>query len=453
MTIEPGRKVGGAAARRPAPASVDGLPVPTYLRDDVTIRMPGIGGTGVVTVSQVLAAAAQIAGRTARTADQTGLSQKAGPVVSTVTIGDATVGRVDVLLAFDALASATAANLGGLDRDHSVAVVSTSVTPTGRMVGKLDSMTLELDPIRSELERRTVADRNLYVDAAGLTTALLGSAVTANVFVLGIAYQAGLIPLDAAAIEKAIELNGASVDANLASFRWGRHWTADPASVARAAGERAGYDAEPMAVEGIDDPELRRAVELRAGDLVGYQSRRYADRYVEVVRRAHLAEAAAGGDGAFARTVAQQLHHLMAYKDEYEVARLLLAGRQRLGAQFGADAKITWNLHPPMLRSMGVGHKLRFGRWSTPLMGALRAGRRLRGTPVDPFGLAKVRRTERALIGEYVSLVGQCAAMLATDPARAVRLVGLVDQVRGYETVKMGNVERYRDRLAEELGR
>ncbi len=455
VTVKPARSGSRGGGRSPskriAPPSIDGLAVPRFLRADMVVRMPGIGGTGVVTVSQVLAVAAKIAGRTATTNDQTGLSQKAGPVVSTVTIGDPAPGKVDVLLAFDALTAVTAANLSGLERDYSVAVVSTSVTPTGRMVGKLDSMTLDLVPISAEISLRTTPDRNLYVDAAGLTAALMGNSVTANVFMLGVAYQAGLVPIDAGAIEQAIELNGTAVDANLASFRWGRHWTADPQSVARMAGTKAAYDAAPYAVDGIDDVDLRHAVELRAGDLVSYQSKRYADRYVDVVRRAYVAEQAAGSDGTFARSIAQQLHHLMAYKDEYEVARLLLAGRDRVAEQFGEGAKVTWNLHPPMLRSMGVGHKIRFGGWSKPVMGVLRAGKRLRGTPVDPFGFAKVRRTERALVGEYIELVDRAVAMLAADRARAVRLVGLVDQVRGYESVKMRNVDRYRTALAAEL--
>src|SRR5258706_5089237 len=318
--------------------------------------MPGIGGTGVVTVSQVLAAAAQIAGVDAKTADQTGLSQKAGPVVSTVTLGDPVPGQIGVLLAFDPLASATPANLAGLDAASSVAVVSTSIAPTGRMIGKVDSHALDLTPLRTELGNRTDAARNLYVDSSQLVTALLGNAVTANVFMVGVAYQAGFIPLPGEAIERAIELNGTAVEANLAAFRWGRRWTVDPDAVATAAGASIAYDITPYPIEGIDDAVVRELVERRAGDLVAYQNRFYADRYVEVVVNAYRVVVAGGRDGTFTSTVARQLHHVMAYKDEYEVARLLLAGRARVAAQFGGAAKMTWNLYPPMLRSMGLGH-------------------------------------------------------------------------------------------------
>ena len=445
ITVRPGK----VKKNKRAASSAGELPVPKLVvPPDVAIRMPGIGGTGVVTVSQVLAAAAQIAGIDATTADQTGLSQKAGPVVSTVTLGDPTPGQIGVLLAFDALASSTSANLAGLEAQTSVAVVSTSIAPTGRMIGKVTSHGLDLSPFRTELAKRTDAARNLYVDSSQLVTALLGNAVTANVFMVGVAYQAGFIPLPGEAIERAIELNGTAVEANLAAFRWGRRWTVDPGEVEKAAGASIAYQLEPYAVDGIDDVTIRELVERRAGDLVGYQNRRYAGRYADVVVKAYRAEQAAGGDGEFTAAVARQLHHVMAYKDEYEVARLLLEGRSKVAAQFGDDAKMTWNLYPPVLRSMGLGRKLRFGAWSVPVLATLRRMKGLRGSALDPFGHAKVRRTERAMVEEYVALIDEASALLSSDPGRALELVGLIDQVRGYEGVKMANVERYRDALA-----
>ncbi len=445
ITVKPGK---AKKSKRGASSEIE-LPEPKLqVPADVAIRMPGIGGTGVVTVSQVLAAAAQIAGVDATTADQTGLSQKAGPVVSTVTLGNPIPGQIGVLLAFDALASSTAANLSGLDAGSSVAVVSTSIAPTGRMIGKVASHGLDLTPFREELGKRTIADRNLYVDAAQIVTALLGNAVTANVFMVGVAYQAGLIPLPGEAIERAIELNGTAVEANLAAFRWGRRWTVDPADVERTAGASVAYALQPYDIEEIDDPDLRHLAERRAGDLVGYQNHKYAARYAGVVAKAYKAEKAAGGDGSFATTVARQLHHVMAYKDEYEVARLLLGGRAKVAAQFGDDAKMTWNLYPPMLRSMGLGRKLRFGAWSAPVLATLTKMKGLRGTKLDPFGYSKVRRTERAMVKDYIKLVDEASKLLNSDAAKALELVGLVDQVRGYEGVKMANVERYQTALA-----
>ena len=153
-----------------------------------------------------------------------------------------------------------------------------------------------------------------------------------------------------------------------------------------------------------------------------------------------------------ARMVARQLHHVMAYKDEYEVARLLLDGRVEVAAQFGDDAKMTWNLYPPMLRSMGLGRKLRFGAWSVPVLATLRRMKGLRGTALDPFGRAKVRRTERALVDEYTALVRSPLSTLAADHARAMSIAGVADQIRGFESVKMRNVERYREAVAEATG-
>ena len=196
---------------------------------------------------------------------------------------------------------------------------------------------------------------NRYVDAGGLTTGLFGDAVTANVLLLGVAFQAGAIPLSAAAIERAIELNGMAVDANLAAFRWGRAWVVDPT---RSSRRPVSEPPVPLDTSGLDDlagdPELVRLVAIRRRELIAYQDQRTARRYVDVVRRCWAAEQAAGGDGAFSRTVARQLHRLMAYKDEYEVARLLLDGRRpaRTRRRSGRD------------RSRGTCTRRRCGPWA-----------------------------------------------------------------------------------------
>jgi indolepyruvate ferredoxin oxidoreductase len=163
------------------------------------------------------------------------------------------------------------------------------------MIGKVASHGLDLTPLRVELGKRTNADRNLYVDAGHIVTALLGNAVTANVFMVGVAYQAGLIPLPGEAIERAIELNGTAVEANLAAFRWGRRWVVDPVAVEKAAGASIAYELESYAIDGIDDDELRHLAERRAGDLVAYQNQQYAARYAIAVVKAYKAEHAAGG--------------------------------------------------------------------------------------------------------------------------------------------------------------
>jgi indolepyruvate ferredoxin oxidoreductase len=425
-------------------------PPPIVPAEGVTIRMPGVGGTGVVTVSQLLGAAAKIDGRDSRAVDQTGLSQKAGPVVSTISIGDARAGTVDVLLGFDLLVSVTPANLAGLDPDASVVIASTSIAPTGRMVGRPDTATVEILPYLGELDRRSRAARNRYVDASGLTVGLLGSALTANVFLLGVAFQAGAIPISADAIERAMELNGAAVEANRAAFRWGRTWVVDPVQVEAAAGREVAPAVDTSGLDDLDDDaELRRMVAIRRAELVAYQDRATAAHYVDVVRRCRAAEQAAGGDGTFTRTVAHQLHRLMAYKDEYEVARLLLTSRTRAEQAVGPVENVAWNLHPPLLRSLGMQRKLRLGNWSRPALLALRSMKRVRGTRLDPFGRTDARRTERQLIADYEQLVARLLPELAEDPAGCARVAGLVDVVRGYETVKLRNVAAYRSALAE----
>jgi indolepyruvate ferredoxin oxidoreductase len=435
---------GGPLAELPEPRLV----VPA---EGVMIRMPGIGGTGVVTVSQLLGAAAKIDGLAASAVDQTGLSQKAGPVVSTTALGSPVPGRIDVLLGFDLLVAVTPLNVAGLDPEASVVVASTTLTPTGRMVGRPDIAGLEVLPYVAELDSRSRAALNRYVDASALTIGLLGSAVTANVFLLGVAHQSGAIPLSAAAIERAIELNGAAVEANLEAFRWGRTWVVDPDRVETAAGHALASDVDLTGLDDLaGDPELQRMVAVRRDELVAYQDRRMADRYLAVVRRCHAVESAAGGDGSFTRTAAHQLHRVMAYKDEYEVARLLLSGRSRIEQAVGPVEEVTWHLHPPMLRALGMNSKLRLGARSRPALTSLASMKRLRGTRFDPFGRAKVRRAERQLVGDYVALLERLLPRLASEPGECARLAGLVDMVRGYEDIKLANLARYQEALAAE---
>jgi indolepyruvate ferredoxin oxidoreductase len=419
---------------------------------DMTIRMPGIGGTGVVTVSQLLLAAAKIDGLRASAIDQTGLSQKAGPVVSTVTVGDPVPGQVHLLLGFDLLASVTQANLDGMDPAWSHAVASSTITPTGRMIGNVASAGVDLPAYRTELDARSNSQGNRYPEAGRLCVGLLGSGVTANVLLLGVAYQAGMLPMSAEAIERAIELNGAAVEANKAAFAWGRRWVVDPKGVEQIAFAGVEKPSDTTGLDGLQWPELIALVARRRHDLRAYQSRSYADGYVTRMLSVAAAEQAVGGDGSFSRTVAHQLARLMAYKDEYEVARLLTSGTSRAEQALGGPVQsVTWNLHPPVLKAFGLEHKLKLGGWTRPGMRGLAALKGLRGTPLDPFGRMDMRKTERLLVKEYETLIDRLVPMLATNHADAVRIATLVDQVRGYEDVKLRNLAAYRKALAEAL--
>jgi indolepyruvate ferredoxin oxidoreductase len=446
----PRTKRRGTNASESLPSPISRTPV-----EGLTIRMPGIGGTGVVTVSQILLTAAKIGGVEATSVDQTGLSQKAGPVVSTVTIGTPHAGRVHLLLGFDILTSVTQGNVEGLDPSWSHVIASSNVTPTGKMIGRVASANLDIGPYRAELDARSDAASNLYPNASQLTIGLLGSGVTANTFLLGVAYQAGFIPVPDTAIDRAIELNGTAVEANREAFAWGRRWVLDPRVVEQAARREAGTPVDQSGLDGLAEVGGAALVELVAGrraDLCAYQHRRYADRYVSVIDRVATAERAAGTDGSFTMAVAQQLYRVMAYKDEYEVARLLCGGGDRLEWALGSEIESrTWNLHPPMLRSMGMKSKLAFRPWTRPALAGLAVLRRVRGTPLDPFGRATVRREERQLIADYVALVDQQLLRLSDDPASATTIVGMVERVRGYEDVKMRNLAAYRTELTEAM--
>jgi indolepyruvate ferredoxin oxidoreductase len=452
VTVVPGKK-----AKREAPALPVELPEPQRVVPDsgFNVRMMGIGGTGVVTVNQVLAMAALMDGLHVTGLDQTGLSQKGGPVVSDLHVSrepvaaasKAPAGSVDLYLAFDVLGATTPANLATAAGDRTVAVVSTHAVPTGRMVVDTQERFPELSGQLEQIDRVTRDELNVYLDAQELSERLFGDHMPANTIVLGAAYQRGALPVSAEAIERAIRLNGAAVENNLAAFAWGRALVAAPDAIEAATRptESVAPAPEPSerelelidAVAPEEGSELRRLLELRVPELAAYQNLAYAERYAGFVRRVREAE----GEGTeLSEAVARNLFKLMAYKDEYEVARLHLAA-------VPPEGKFWFNLQPPLLRALGLKRKLKLGRWFTPFFRLLLAMRRLRGTPLDLFGYAKVRRTERALIAEYEDMVVEAMANLTEDNhATAVELCELPDVIRGYEEIKLRNVALFRKR-------
>jgi indolepyruvate ferredoxin oxidoreductase len=292
-----------------------------------------------------------------------------------------------------------------------------------------------------EVTRR---DDSVYLDAAAFSVGLLGSTTMANVLLLGAAVQAGAIPVPVEHVERAIELNGVAVAANLAALRWGRAIIED-----RAAVEAAADLAPEVPAETIDE-----LIDRLAADLVGYQSERYASTYRATVERARVAERRLGDGTDFTEAVARNLYKLMAYKDEYEVARLLLEDEAEQGYQAvgGPDTDVTYHLHPPMLRALGMERKLQLRRSARPAMRALRAMKGLRGTLADPFRWPEVRRLERAMIPEYVRAVERLCDRLAADNlGEAIAVAWLPDQVRGYEELKVRRAKAYRAELAKRL--
>ena len=461
--------------------------------DEFAVRVTGIGGTGVVTVAQVLGTAAMLDGFHVRGLDQIGLSQKAGPVVSdlrlsrsaptaTSRIGE---GQADLLLAFDQLVAASEKGLLTADRDRTTVVGSTSATATGDMITHPEIEMPSAEYLIKRIADATRSQAGFWTDAAAATQDLFGSTTTANFFVVGMAVQAGCLPIDAGKVEQAIRLNGVSVELNLAAFRWGRGQIAAPDALMRARQEsgraepstlevvqahRRPSSATARRLEALAEPAslsmtqlARYAVELEAwgGALrEGQRSGRAIATWLDVLERVARVERAllpaprpnSPDRDALLAAVAAALYKLLAYKDEYEVARLMTDedGTAAARSVAGGQGRIAWRLHPPILRAMGLRKKIAIGAWATPLVRALARLRFLRGTPFDLFGYAEVRREERRLPGEYTAVIDRILPLLTRENhASAIALAELPDRVRGYEHIKLARIAEYREAMAQ----
>ena len=465
LTVTP---AGAKPHRAVAALAADAIAEPGFRVDpeDFTVRVSGIGGTGVVTVAQILATAAVIAGREVRTLDQTGLAQKGGAVVSDVKISTEPIARAakiadgecDLYLACDALVGADPSHLSAADPGRTTAVVSTTEVPTGAMVIDTSVAYPSADALRSAIT--DAVDRTVTLDARGLAERLFGNDQSANILQLGAAFQTGSIPLPADVIEQAITLNGAAVEQNLQAFRRGRQLVADAAALdadlatptvppAPLSPAAAGIRALVAAPEGT---ELARLLDIRIPELIAYQNVDYARAYAEFVEQVRVAEA---GASTVTEAVARNLHKLMAYKDEYEVARLCLDEKllSDLRNAFGSETRYSYRLHPPVLRALGMKRKISLGTWFRPGFRALYAMRGVRGRWFDPFGHAEVRKVERALVEEYRAGIRHALAAPGSNSAVLAELAELPDQVRGYEDIKLGNVTAYRARQAQLLAK
>ncbi|MEU6284253.1 indolepyruvate ferredoxin oxidoreductase family protein [Streptomyces sp. NPDC047028] len=465
MTIVPADGPRRAArAALPDLAATD-LPAParsTGSTGSFRMRITGIGGTGIVTVSQVLATAAVIDGHHVRTLDQTGLAQKGGAVVSDIKITPDAVEQgakiteqsCDLYLACDPLVATDPKYLRVAAPDRTVAVMSTTEIPTGQMVVDTEVGFPAPGAVRNAVDgavRQLIA-----LDTGALATELFDDEQYANMLLVGAAYQTGLLPMPAEAVEEAITLNGVAVDRNIQAFRRGRQAVADPDALRAATAAPEPRRPEPpegtaelvARVTDATDSELHRLLTVRVADLIGYQDTRYARVYADFVKSVADAEdAAVAGSTELTEAVARHLHKLMAYKDEYEVARLALdpAVDAEIDATFGSGSRRTHLLHPPVLRALGMKRKIALGRAAGPAFKALRAMRRVRGTRLDLFGMHPVRRLERELVEDYRTSLTDALTILTKENLPTVRrLAELPDVVRGYEDVKLAAVARYR---------
>ena len=441
------------------------LPEPIRrVQDNANILLMGIGGTGVVTANQIIGTAAVLDGFHIRSLDQTGLSQKGGAVVSNLKITAAAVdiaskigrGAADAFLAFDVLTAADAKNLARANPNRSVAIVSTSRAPTGEMIRDTEVEFPQEAHLLELINRQTRAADNVCFDALGLAETLFDNHMMANMILIGAAYQAGLMPMSAEAIEEAIQLNGIQVEANQNAFRTGRLAVADPNWLASLDLRRKGSveilpkissTAQRLIDSVAATGELKRLLAHRVPELMAYQNAAYAGRYVADVKKVYdIEQSVCPGVTDLSEAVARYLFKLMAYKDEYEVARLSLKAEVRaaLAEQFGEGARFHYHLHPPILKALGMRNKIKFGRWFDAVYHLLARLKGLRGTPFDIFGYDRVRRVERALIEQYRQMIFAALDGLDADNyGRAVKLARLPDRVRGYDEIKLGNVERF----------
>ena len=441
--------VEGGSLRKPKPvesADIE-LPEPTLPKLDQPygILVTGIGGTGVVTIGQLLGMAAHLEGKGASVMDMTGLAQKGGAVLSHVRIADKPdrlhavrigTAQADLLLGCDLVVSASADALGRACRERTTAIINAQETVTGDFTRNAD-WEFPAAKLQSMI-RDQVGKAVDFPDATRLATALMGDAIATNPFMLGFAYQRGLIPVSSEALHRAIELNGVAVAFNKRAFHWGRRAALDLAAVERIA-------SPVVATIPATLPEI---VAHRRRHLAAYQNAAYADRYQTLVDKVAAAEhARMPGSDALARAVAKNYAKLLAYKDEYEVARLYTDGsfRARLTQQFDGEFGLKIHLAPPLWakRDPATGHlkKQAYGAWVMRAFGLLAKFKFLRGTRLDPFGRTDERRQERQLIADYESLIAELIEQLApANHSAAVALANLPETIRGFGHVKAQSI-------------
>ena len=416
--------------------------------------MPGVGGTGVVTINALLATAAHIDGLQAITLDQTGVAQKGGAVVAHITISDHPIeasqripaGCADLLLGFDLVGSAYPKNLQCCDSERTVALVNSKEILTGEAIRK--GLTV-LSPDGGYIEAIRKATRRAdseFLNASTLAETLFGGHIFSNMLLLGAAYQKGLLPLSAEAIETAIRLNGVAVERNLEVFKWGRQYVCD---------RKVLHPYLPSSAAASVPQSLDVLIASREGELTAYQDGSYASAYREFVEKVRQVESRVRpGSESLTRAVAWNLHKLMAYKDEYEVARLLTdrSFDEIVSQTFDKPRRLVYHLHPPLLRRLGFKRKMALGSWIRSPLRVLARAKVLRGTPLDPFGWMAARRQERELIAWYRELVDSLLAGLnAQTFATAVEVAEVAREIRGYEGVKAASVERAKAWVAERL--
>jgi indolepyruvate ferredoxin oxidoreductase len=425
------------------------------------ILVTGIGGTGVVTIGALLGMAAHVEGKGVTVLDMTGLAQKNGAVMSHIRIAgrpedlySARIGsgEADAVIGCDMVVAASAEAQSKMAAGRSRLAVNSTEIPTAAFARNPDWVFPAAD-MQAELRAAVSAGNVDFVDATALATALMGDAIATNPFMLGFAYQKGMIPVSAAAIERAIELNGVAVEANRKAFLWGRRAAHDLARVQKVA-----TPAEVVPITQHLSRSLDEAIARRVDFLTEYQDAKYAARYRALVDRVRAAESAQSLGTKLAEAVARYYFKLMAYKDEYEVARLYTRPEfvQRLNATFDGDFRLKFHLAPPLLNkpdpATGIAKKSEFGPWMLTAFKLLAKLKGLRGTPFDVFGRTEERRVERQLIVDYAATIDELLAKLRRENhSTAVAIASIPEEIRGFGHVKARHLKAAKAKEAELL--
>lgn len=463
----------GGALRKPAPVSGDdaqfaNLPEPILPSIDqrpMGMLVTGIGGTGVVTIGAIVAMAAHLENKGASTMDQTGLAQKGGAVTShvhiakspahinTVRLGAASA---DVVLGCDLLVTADGDSLSKINPGETRIVLNVYETPTGDFTRNPD-WKIATESMANGIARYCGPENIDRLNATAIATALLGDSIATNMFMLGYAWQKGYIPLAYQSIMQALDLNAVAIEMNQRAFEWGRRAAHDLQAVLNIAlppenkptGDR----------HRVLSQSLEEIIERRTQSLRDYQNDAYARKYRLLVDKALTAEKALiGKPGAFTEAVARYYYKLMAYKDEYEVARLHTDGQflDQIKRTFDGDYKIKFNMAPPLFSKRdpvtGEPRKTEFGPWMLPILRVLAKMRFLRGTAFDLFGYSKERKTERQLIIEYQQTITALLRSLKTENLElATQIATIPEHIRGYGHVKERHLEQAKARQVELL--
>jgi indolepyruvate ferredoxin oxidoreductase len=448
--------VHGAKVRKSEPKRIDAgamggaaLPEPVVpaLDRNFAIIVTGVGGTGVVTIGAILGMAAHLEGKGCGMIDMAGLAQKGGAVFSHVRLAPrpedihairVSAGQADLVLGCDLIVTGSKKVLGAVKASRSAVIVNTAESMPGDFARNAD-FSLPTERLKRSITSAAGRDAVSFVDATAAATLFLGNAIAANMFMLGYAWQLGRVPLSEASLLRAVELNGEAVPMNKQAFALGRRAAHDPKALESVLAEAKA----PTQARHISH-SLEELITRRVAMLTGYQNAAYAARYKALVDKVRAAESKVlPGATALTDAVARYGYKLMAYKDEYEVARLYSSGdfAKQVAATFeGDNLRFEFHLAPPLLgktNSDGTPKKTSFGPWMLTAFGMLAKLKGLRGTAFDVFGRTEERRMERRLITDYTALMGDITGRLTVDNhATAVALAQIPEKIRGYGHVK-----------------